>query len=151
MTIKFIVPVNVQVRDFDGQATTKITITRSSVDEWCSGLGSLGDGTASVLQLRQGAPHTKPSYSIQLAGKPSGPALLNPGLLETIIEMTATQLSYVGSFLREYQRDGVASVDHVDIEAAVRGRPEKEAYITFSVPNADMPMSPDEAARWFRA
>lgn len=36
------------------------------------------------------------------------------------------------------------------IEATVQDKHETEAYITFAVPNADMPMSPDEAASWFR-
>jgi hypothetical protein len=137
-------PVDLQMREFENQIVIKISFSGPSAEEWCAGIERLRDETISLFQIRQRMPSPKMAYSLQRRKASTGPASIRRGLLEAVIEMNDAQLGYVYNFLRRYQQQGAASVDHVDVEATELDG--KEAYLTFSVPKADTPMTPDEAA-----
>lgn len=61
--------------------------------------------------------------------------------------LTRNNLDYVHQFFLKYYRDGVAEVDHLDLEAVDAETGHEEIYITFQVSESRPPLSPEEAKK----
>jgi hypothetical protein len=60
------------------------------------------------------------------------------------VELMEPDLGYVGAYLLRFYRDGVAAVDHIDVEAKIEGT---NGYITFYVESFVPPVTEQEARR----
>jgi hypothetical protein len=63
------------------------------------------------------------------------------------VAMTRNNLEYVQHFFLKYYRDGVAEVDHLDLQAIDAETGDKEVYVTFRAPESKPPVTPEEARR----
>ncbi|HLJ85253.1 MAG TPA: hypothetical protein VKZ53_00430 [Candidatus Angelobacter sp.] len=61
--------------------------------------------------------------------------------------MTRKNLGHVYYFFLKYYRDGLAEVDHLDLEAIDAETGSNEIYVTFNVSESKAPMTPEEAQR----
>ena len=148
--MKIDIRTEVVVSDLGNQLVIKILCASASVSQWCSGLNKLRNGEISTVVVRPMSAISKGKLVLKYAGRLSGLASIRREKVDSKIEMTGRQLDYVYSFLRKFEEQGIGSVDHVDVEAAITGRGKKEAYITFHIPVAATPMTPEEADKWFR-
>jgi hypothetical protein len=64
----------------------------------------------------------------------------------TRLALSNTELDHLVHFFLKYFRDGIAEVDHVDVQA-VSGEADQECYITFIVPESAPPVSSAEARK----
>lgn len=63
------------------------------------------------------------------------------------LRVSHTELEYWCSFFLEYFRDGVAQVDHIDVEAISAEPGNEGTFITLKVGNAVPPVSSEEVRR----
>ena len=63
------------------------------------------------------------------------------------VRLTGNNVDYLCQFFLKYYRDGVAEVDHVDLEASNAETGDQEVYVTFQVSESKLPLSPEEAKR----
>jgi len=148
--MKIEIRTDVVVADLANQLVIKILCASASISEWCLGLDKLRNEEASAVVVRPMSPISKGTLVLKYDGRSSGLALIRKGKSDNTIEMTSRQLDYVFSFLRKFEEHGIGSVDHVDVEATISGDSGKDAYITFRIPVAATPMTPEEADKWFR-
>jgi hypothetical protein len=94
----------------------------------------------------------KEAVEIQVLPKSEGPGpsrvSFKPKLKQ--FELTQTSLDYVHRFFLKYYRDGIADVDHIDVEATDADTGKSGEYIKFRVPDWKQPVSPKEAERRLR-
>ncbi|AGA24786.1 hypothetical protein [Singulisphaera acidiphila] len=123
----------------DGQPILNVSVSLGNAKDWLLCLHLLqdnlieacvfsNDSAASKLEIRLGA-----SCEWKVGSQSS----------HFIVSFTAFALDYLRSFFARYYRDGVAEVDHVDIEVD----DPQMGYITVSVDEHLPPVSSDEVRR----
>jgi len=129
-----------------GQTVLNIELETKDILDWCLALCLLKENLIDAL-LVQGE-NTRAKLEIQVSGVTKGRVRSRASFDSetTRLDITMTDLDYLLHFFLKYYRDGVAEVDHLDLELA----PEKagqDACITFKVPESVQPVSPEEAKR----
>jgi hypothetical protein len=139
--------VDIELQRRNEQAVLLISFHREALQDWCLGLCLLHTGLIGTLVItgRRRNMMMKLHFGTNAKGDRVARATLRPDASE--VELTHNGLDYLQQFFLKYYRDGVAEVDHLDLEAidAVTGK--KNIYVTFRVPNSTPPVSPEEAAR----
>jgi hypothetical protein len=148
--MKIEIRTDVVVSDLENQLVIKILCASASVSEWGRALSGLRNEEISSVVVRPTSPTSEGNLVLKHDERSSGLASIRKEKAGNMIEMTSRQLDYVYSFLRKFEEHGIGSVDHVDVEATISGDSKKEAYITFHIPVAATPMTPEEADKWFR-
>jgi hypothetical protein len=69
------------------------------------------------------------------------------GTETTQLRIASSDLDYLLHFFLKYYRDGVAEVDHLDLQAMSENVEEEESYITFIVPESVLPVNEEEAKK----
>jgi hypothetical protein len=68
----------------------------------------------------------------------------------SLVELTPMGLKYMQYFFLRYYRDGVAKVDHIDIEAIGIDSEITDVYLTMRVGSSRPSVSPEEAKQRLR-
>lgn len=144
------IPVDFALREYVGQSVFQIRLQRKALSDWCLGLCLLKSGLVEALAVTEElGSHT---IEVQVLGMPdrAAKALADFTPATPQIKLPPIQLDYILSFFLKYFRDGVAQVDHIDVEAIATGTKSQDAYITVTVPDFAPPLSQDELSRRFR-
>lgn|SRR5262249_33693701 len=142
--------VDIEVVRHPGQTVLRLMFHRESLPDWCLGLCLLSAGLISTLTIT--SKQQQKAVRLQLAGKPESRGLARVILKSEInqLDLTRTNLDYLQHFFLKYYRDGVADVDHIDLEAIDADAGHEKIYVTLKVPESKAPVSADEAERRLR-
>jgi hypothetical protein len=143
-------PVDIQLVRHPGQVVLSLLFRRQALEDWCIGLCLLNEGLIETLTITGERPTTR--LKIRVIAKPEigSVARLNFKPDTSQLEITGASLGYLQHFFLKYYRDGVAEVDHIDLEAIDGETGNKDIYITFRVPDSRPTVSPEEAERRLR-
>jgi hypothetical protein len=84
------------------------------------------------------------ALELRRSGQAGGRARASLGGSTSRLALSDSELDHLVHFFLKYLRDGVAEVDHVDVQA-LSG--DDECYVTFNVNESAPPVSPSEARR----
>lgn len=127
----------------EGQSVISLVTTPDDIRDLCLCLCLLRDGLVSEILLR-----SPKDFGICLEQKPDyeeNRLVRSPGYVT--VQLTATELERLVDFFLRYYRDGVAEVDHIDIEANENVPNRMDAYVTFFVQDYLPSVSAEEARR----
>jgi hypothetical protein len=143
-------PVDIDVIRHPGQTVLLLSFRREALGEWCLGLSLLKEGLIDTLTVAE--ERGKGLVKIQILPKPEtrGSARVSFKSNVSQFEITRTSLEYLQRFFLKYYRDGVADVDHIDLEATDVDTGKTGEYIKFRVPDSRPAVSPEEAERRLR-
>lgn len=129
-----------------GQTVLNIEFETEALAEWCLGLCLLKEGLIPVLLIQERT--AKGKLEIQLTGQTKHRARTQASFESntTRVRMTPDDLDYLLHFFLKYFRDGVAEVDHLDLDVASQTN-NQDATITFKVPESAKSLSAEEAKR----
>lgn len=124
------------------QPVITVTLTRDDVLDLCLSLCLLRDDLISELVLRS---KQMELYLEQRIEDKENWLVRSTHLVR--VQLTAIELERIAVFFLRYYRDGVAQVDHLDIEAKEDVPGHLDGYVTFVVPDYLPPISSEEAKR----
>jgi hypothetical protein len=139
-------PLDIDLVRHPGQTVLRFSLRREALCEWCAGLSLLREGLIETLTVtEQQGRGTK----VQFQSEPKTGETVRVSFRSDLIRvaMTRNSLEYVQHFFLKYYRDGVAEVDHLDLQAIDAETGDKEIYVTFRVPESRAPVTPEEARR----
>ena len=124
-----------------------ISFSRSSIQEWCLGIILLKLHLIQTLIISN--EHKQKCLEIQIFEAPERSSKSKVILNSTSywISISQTQVEYILSFFLKYYRDGIAEVDHVDLDAIDVENGNQEVGITITVPDFAPSMTPEELDR----
>jgi len=139
-------PLRLSLKHHPGQSVALESISISAVTEWCLALCLLREGVAEAVSVREEAGNGKLEIQAmsQAGSQVRTRARLDAGSVH--LALTPRDLEYLLHFFLRYYRDGVAEVDHLDLEV-VTGTEDQEVSITFKVPESAPPLSASMARR----
>jgi hypothetical protein len=143
-------PVNVELVRHPGQVVLCLLFRGEAVQDWCLGLCLLKEGLIETLSVAD--EQQKMGVKIRLTAKPAIDSMARVNFKPDVsqIELTRANLDYLQHFFLRYYRDGVADVDHIDLEAINGDTGAKDIYVTFKVPDSRPTVRPEEAERRLR-
>jgi hypothetical protein len=147
MNKNVVLPVDIALLNHPEQNVLAVSLSREALHEWCLGLCLLKECLIETLIVT--GERRKTSVRIRLGPEPekisTARATLAPDT--NLLEIANNDLDRLRYFFLRYYRDGVADVDHLDLEAIDANTGKKDIYITFKVPDSKPPVSPAEAGR----
>lgn len=123
----------------DGQPILNVSVPPGSVRDWLICLHLLQDNLIEACVFSNDSAASK--LEIRLAASSNWKVGSQSG--HFVASLAPSALDYLRSFFARYYRDGVAEVDHIDVET---DEP-KMGYITLSVHEHLPPVSGDEVRR----
>lgn len=134
---------DVVVRKVDGEAlpVVKLVFAAKGIDRSCLGLCLLSEGLVDELRLTGAAGH--PTLRIRVDRKTTSVRVSAP-LVD--LQLSSTELERWTHFFLRTVRDGVAEVDHFDLEAET-GDQGAETSVVVSFPVSAEPLLAGEARR----
>lgn len=137
-------PVGLSVERFYDQLVVTIDLQSVPIPEWCLNLCLLKQQLVNPLVFLLG----KKKLKIEVANiEDSRRANVFFAPNQVHVKVDPAELNHWVNFFLKYYRDGVAEVDHIDVESlAVSDEPE-DIYITFIVKDAAPPMPAEEARK----
>jgi hypothetical protein len=138
-------PVKIELKQHPGQEILCLSFRPQSINDWCLGLCLLQVGLIENLVVTEKV--GKGCIKFHVRTTPETDRVARATLKSEVsqIELTKESLGYLQHFFLKYYRDGVAEVDHLDLEAINAETGKKELYITFRVPDSSPAVSPEEA------
>jgi len=126
----------------EGQPVITVTLTGDDILDVCLSLCLLRDDLVSELVLRS---KQMGLCLEQSANYDENWLVRSPSFVR--VQLTVIELERLVDFFLRYYRDGVAEVDHLDIEARENVPGQLDAYVTLVVPNYLPPVPSEEAKR----
>ncbi|MCC6745759.1 MAG: hypothetical protein IT175_18000 [Acidobacteria bacterium] len=143
MKKRLALPLRSRLTRHQGQTVLRIELEREAVAEWCLGLCLLKEGLISILLVQEVA--ARGMLEVQLGTQRTRSlASLDPSASK--VSLTQNDLDYIQHFFLKYFRDGVADVDHIDLDV-VSDTDSQQSTITFKVPDSIGPVSAEEARK----
>jgi len=139
-------PIDIAIVRHPGQKVLRLRFHRDALRDWCLGLCLLKEGLVEAFTvIEQGASGTKVKFLVEqrFSSKPR----ITFQAQSSEVRLTGNNLDYLRQFFLRYYRDGVAEVDHLDLEASDAETGDDEVYVTFEVSESRPPLSPEEAKR----
>ncbi len=137
-------PIVFELKEYPEQSVFKLRLGSEALRDWCLGLSLLKDRMieALIVSDEQG----RKEVEIQVLSTTEITARTQADFRRETAQLKTTpnQLDYLLSFFLKYYRDGIAEVDHIDLEATATGTKNEDAYIIFTVPDFVPPMTPQE-------
>ena len=128
------------------QPVLKVLVKREAIRDFCLGLCLLQEALVDVLIVAD--VDSKKSLKLRKMGIEDDPrAQVAIKQESAMVDLPATALKYLLYFFLRYYRDGVAEVDHVDLETVGLNMKHASGYVTVKVDDFAAPVSPEEAAR----
>ena len=146
MTKRLALPIKVETVHYPGQTVLSIVVAREALKDWCLGLCLLSEGLIETLLIAGN--HGQNQKELRVNRLPQDFVGVRTRVTSGAwyLEIADTNLEYLQHFFLKYYRDGVAEVDHLDLEATTG---EDEAiYVTFKVLETRPPLTPEEAEKW---
>ena len=119
------------------QALLRFHVTKGILADWSISLQLLQDGLVDAVLFRR----IDSSEKIELCIATENQSHVNEYKDRVVVSLTKSDLDYIRSFFLRYYRDGVAEVDHLDIQNSDGG------YTTFCAEQSVPPVSAGEAKR----
>ena len=142
-------PIDIELVRHPGQTVLSLSFRREALRDWCLGLCLLKEGLIETLIVAEERGKSKMiKFRATQETDRVTQVTFKPDFGQ--VEITRNQLGYLHRFFLKYYRDGVADVDHLDLEAINADTGEIDAYITFRVPDSRPPVSPEEVERRLR-
>lgn len=143
MKKRLALPLRLHLTRYQGQTVLSIEIGRESVAEWCLGLCLLKEGLISILLVQE--VEARGMLEVQLGTQRTRSlASLDPSASK--MSLTHNDLDYILHFFLKYFRDGVADVDHIDLDV-VSDSDSQQSTIKFQVRDSIGPVSAKEAKK----
>lgn len=133
-------PIGIELARIDHQAIIYVAIPFVCLSEWLLGLMLLKEKLINTLIIRS----TVAPCSIKLYLDSGTNVVLITDRNSVQLQLSQMTLDYLIHYFLKYYRDGIAEVDHIDIEAEMEG---EDAYITFTADAARPPVDASEARR----
>lgn len=131
---------------YAGQLVLEIRFETEAIRDWCLALSLLKERLVTALLINEEVGRGK--LEIEVASQKKAPsrtqASFDPEKIH--INITENDLDYVLHFFLKHYRDGIAEVDHIDLEV-LSPTESAEASICFKAPHAAPPLSAEEAKR----
>jgi hypothetical protein len=143
-------PIDIKLVHHPGQDALILSFRREALNDWCLGLCLLKEGLIETLAVT--GERRKMSVEIGFGAKPEASRVVRATLRSdtSVVEITNNDLDRLQHFFLRYYRDGVADVDHLDIDAISAATGNRDVYITFRVPDSRPPVGPKEAKERLR-
>lgn len=137
--------------EYGGERVLRILFAHEALRDWCLGLCLLKARLIRLLLISD--EHGKKQLEIQVLDTADIAArtLVDFETEVTQLSISPSQLDYVSSFFLKYYRDGVAEVDHIDLDAVATDGGSNGVGITLIVPDFAPPLSAEEAERKVQA
>lgn len=134
--------VNVQTIGY--QRIIEIDLSMVNIGDWCLNLCLLKENLIQELIV---IGNKKLTFKIGQFSEfePAAKVSVKHQTIDIIVQQR--ELEYWTVFFLKYFRDDVAEVDHLDVEAKLDSDLSEEAYLTFKVKDAKLPISADELRR----
>jgi len=136
-------PITIKQINYPDQDVVRVEF-QDPLADWVLQLVLLRDGLVKKVQL------TDAQGTFQLSvekGCERGISQVHWGTKSARIQLCDEALEHLTGYFLRSVRDGIAEVDHIDIEAESVGGKSKEAYATFKILKARPPMSGDALKR----
>jgi hypothetical protein len=146
MTKTLLLPLRLKLVRHQGQTVLNIEFESKALVDWCLALSLLKEGLISALKVREETGRSKLEIRVSDEAKERVRPRASFGPETTRLEIPTADLDYLLHFFLKYHRDGVAEVDHLDLELAA-GKAGQDACITFKFTEAAQPVSSGEAKR----
>jgi hypothetical protein len=146
MTKHLKLPVHLELVRHPGQTVLNIRFENKALWEWCLALCLLKEGLIETLILREEGAKRKLEVELMSKVKERIKAHATFEAETTRIRITLDDLDYLLHFFLKYYRDGIAEVDHLDLEV-LSAHENQDASITFKVPESFQPVSAQEAKK----
>jgi hypothetical protein len=129
-----------------GQTVLNIEFEKEALADWCLGLCLLKEGLIPILLVQERT--AKGKLEIQLTGQTEHRTRTLASFESNVsrVRMTPDDLDYLLHFFLKYFRDGVAEVDHLDLDVESQTN-NQDSTITFKVPESAQPLSAEEAKK----
>lgn len=139
-------PMDIELTRYPGQTVLTVLFDPEALRDWCLGLCLLKESLAEALIVSEERGEKKFELRMMETSniKTRIQAKFANGMMQ--LKITPGDLDYLLHFFLRYYRDGVAEVDHVDLQG-VSVDDEEESYITFMVPEFIPPVNAEEAMR----
>jgi len=134
------------VDDQAQEISISINLDAVPIWRWCLELCLLRDNLAEALTISSKSAGVQVTVSTGLEAFARGRALVTWQEDEAFIQITDTELEYWLAWSLKYYRDGIANVNHIDVEIASRDS-KKGITLTLRVDNAQPSVSAEEARR----
>jgi hypothetical protein len=143
------IPIDIKLNRYPTQIGLNVFVHEEALQELCLALCLLAEGLISLLVV--GDLRREKILNLSLRGEPdNSKARISFNADTSLVELTPTGLKYMQHFFLKYYRDGVAEVDHIDIEAIETGAENSDAYLTMRVGSSKPSVSPEEAKQRLR-
>jgi hypothetical protein len=139
------VSIKIELKEFPGERVLVVSFRKNSIESWCLGLCLLEAELIENLVVSEEGGKKYLEMRLRLTTEQDRIAHASVGNDASYIELTRDSLKYLRHFFLKYYRDGVAQVDHLDLEAIDKSTGRNTVNITFKVPDAIPPVSPEEA------
>lgn len=136
----------ISVTDYGDQKAVSIDIGRNSISEWCLALCLLERNLVRLLTVTSRSELFKLTILKKSQLPNSVRGRVKWQLNEAEVQVSQTELEMWLDFFLKYYRDGIADVDHIDVDIPVQ-EDAKGLFITFSVTDFMPPVSSEEARR----
>jgi hypothetical protein len=138
----------IELIEYPGQVAASIAVRPAAVKDLTLGLCLLRETLIERLLIVSEATDIRLDLSAALSPQEALGARLEQRKGTMRIQMNSRNLEYLQHFFLRYCRDGLAEVDHVDLEAISGQGSGANAYITFKVFDSRPSLSPKEADEW---
>jgi hypothetical protein len=145
-------PIDIERIQHTGQIVLRLFIHPDAVRDWCLGLCLLNNQLVDTLGIT--GQRTKTGIDLNLGGKNNTRGIIRLKFTSstlTQLEITKGDVEYLLQFFLKYYRDGMADVDHIDLDAVNADTGDKGLYVTFRVQHSKPPVTPEEAQRRLEA
>jgi hypothetical protein len=146
MTKTISIPFHLELTRYPGQSVLKIELINKALLDWCLGLCLLKEDLINVLHVRNENSRLKSAFKVSMEAKQEVQSHATFGAEQTRIVLTRSDLDYVIHFFLKYYRDGLAEVDHIDLEVLCDSEGQ-DSCITLKVSEFMPPLDSDEAER----
>lgn len=142
-----LVPIRIDIEKLDYQKVVSIDLKSVAISDWCVSLCLLKEGLVSTLEF-VGNSKLIVQIDSSLQRSTRARVVASPDSIRLVFH--PDEFDFLLSFFLKYYRDGVAEVDHIDIEGLAYSRESEEAeesYITFQMKDYQPQMSAEEMQR----
>lgn len=146
MNMQMRLPLRLKLVRHSGHTVLNVDFGNEALADWCLGLCLLKEGLIPALLIHEEI--AKGTLAIQLIGQTKHRVKTQASFESdaTRVKITAGDLDYLLHFFLKYFRDGVAEVDHLDLDVESKTN-DQESTITFRVPVSAQPLSAEVARK----
>jgi hypothetical protein len=139
-------PLDIDLVRHPGQTVLRFSLHREALCDWCAGLSLLKEGLIEALTVSE---QPGRGAKVRFLTEPKAGGTVRVSFRSDLSEITLTRnnLEYLQHFFLKYYRDGVAEVDHIDLQAVDTETGGTDIYVTFRVPESKAAVTPEEARR----